>query len=187
MARPLAGFLRDDQLHGGDTPGPLLAFATLAGGGGAVIALAGRAGRRPRAQHPLAPRARAGPGLPAGFRQPWPCCSPSGLFEFSWRYQLPALVTLPPAGALAGLALLGALAAPRGPPRATPGAATKTLRPGPSHPGRPRHRGRRYPARARPGQAEPGDAAPAQAHPAPSSPGQANHFAWKKLPRNTVA
>jgi hypothetical protein len=24
----------------------------------------------------------------------------SDLFEFSWRYQLPALVTLPPAGAL---------------------------------------------------------------------------------------
>ena len=32
----------------------------------------------------------------------------SDLFEFSWRYQLPALVTLPPAGAL-GLALLGSL------------------------------------------------------------------------------
>jgi hypothetical protein len=29
----------------------------------------------------------------------------SDLFEFSWRYQLPALVTLPPAGAL-GIAVI---------------------------------------------------------------------------------
>jgi hypothetical protein len=38
----------------------------------------------------------------------------SDLFEFSWRYQLPALVTLPPAGAL-GLALLGSLLRRRAP------------------------------------------------------------------------
>ena len=35
----------------------------------------------------------------------WPCCWCSDLFEFSWRYQLPALVTLVPAGAL-GLSVL---------------------------------------------------------------------------------
>ena len=39
--RPLASFLRGYQLHGGYTPGPLLAFATLAGLAGALIALAG--------------------------------------------------------------------------------------------------------------------------------------------------
>jgi hypothetical protein len=38
----------------------------------------------------------------------------SDLFEFSWRYQLPAVVTLVPAGAL-GIAVLARLVrAPRG-------------------------------------------------------------------------
>jgi hypothetical protein len=31
----------------------------------------------------------------------------SDAFEFSWRYQLPALVTLPPAGALGIVAIAG--------------------------------------------------------------------------------
>ena len=33
----------------------------------------------------------------------------SDAFEFSWRYQLPALVTLPPAGALGIAVVIGAL------------------------------------------------------------------------------
>lgn len=37
----------------------------------------------------------------------------SDLFEFSWRYQLPALVTLPPAGALGITVLIGYFAARR--------------------------------------------------------------------------
>jgi hypothetical protein len=116
--RPLAGFLRGYQLHGGYTPGPLLALATLAGLAGALIGLAGS----------LAP-ARGRGFLSPGQRQLALACLlvfgsavavllASDLFEFSWRYQLPALVTLPPAGAL-GLALLGSLlrrrAAPAGP------------------------------------------------------------------------
>ena len=43
--RPLAAFLRGYQLHGGYTPGPLLALATLAGLAGAIIALAGSLAR----------------------------------------------------------------------------------------------------------------------------------------------
>jgi hypothetical protein len=37
----------------------------------------------------------------------------SDLFEFSWRYQLPALVTLPPAGALGIMVVAGYVAARR--------------------------------------------------------------------------
>ena len=37
----------------------------------------------------------------------------SDLFEFSWRYQLPALVTLPPAGALGITIILASLRRPR--------------------------------------------------------------------------
>ena len=37
----------------------------------------------------------------------------SDLFEFSWRYQLPALVTLPPAGALGITVVIGYVASRR--------------------------------------------------------------------------
>ncbi len=90
---PLASFLRAYQLGGGYTPGPLLAFCVLAG----IAASAG-----------LLRRFR----LPAAAREPALACLlflgsaqllllASDAFEFSWRYQLPALVTLPAAGALA--------------------------------------------------------------------------------------
>ncbi len=96
VVRPLASFLRGYQLGGGYTPGPLLALATLAGLLGVL---------------PLARRRRLTPGQ----RQLALACLlvfgagalvllASDAFEFSWRYQLPALVTLPPAGAL-GIAL----------------------------------------------------------------------------------
>ncbi len=89
---PGATFLRGYQLHGGYTPGPLLALCVLAG-------LAGSAS--------LLLRRRAGPGS----REPALACLllfasgvavllVSDVFEFSWRYLLPALVTLVPAGAL---------------------------------------------------------------------------------------
>jgi hypothetical protein len=38
----------------------------------------------------------------------------SDVFEFSWRYQLPALVTIPPAGVLGIAALLSRRPPPRG-------------------------------------------------------------------------
>ena len=66
--QPLASFLRGYQLHGGYTPGPLLAFATLAGLAGALIALAGGLAAA-RGRGFLTGRQRElAPGLPAGLR-----------------------------------------------------------------------------------------------------------------------
>src|SRR5262249_55701387 len=90
VGRPVAGFLRSYQLGGGYTPGPLLAVFTLAGLAGSAVSL----------------RVRADPGT----RQLALACLlfftsavalilASDLFEFSWRYQVLALVTLAPAGA----------------------------------------------------------------------------------------
>jgi hypothetical protein len=89
--RPVASFLRSYQLDGGYTPGPLFGLCVLAGLIGAAFAF-----RRK---------------LDAGLRQAALACllffgsavfvlGVSDLFEFSWRYQLPALITLVPAGAL---------------------------------------------------------------------------------------
>jgi hypothetical protein len=104
---PAATFLRGYQLHGGYTPGPLLALCMLAG-------LAGSAS--------LLVRRRAGPAA----REPALACLllfasavslllVSDVFEFSWRYLLPALVTLVPAGALGIGIMLRAARAPRVP------------------------------------------------------------------------
>jgi hypothetical protein len=101
---PLASFLRAYQLGGGYTPGPVLALCTLAGLAGCAALL----------------RRRAGPQI----RQPALACLllftsgaalllVSDLFEFSWRYQLPALVTLPPAGALGITVSIGMISAAR--------------------------------------------------------------------------
>lgn len=84
---PLARFLRGYQLSIGDTPGPLLL-------GAAVVALVAAAG---------AGRARLS-GLRAACLL-WTTAGvgivlASDLYEFSWRYQLPALVLLPVAGVL---------------------------------------------------------------------------------------
>jgi hypothetical protein len=103
--RPVAGFLRSYQLGGGYTPGPVLALCTLAGLAGSAALL----------------RRRAGPRI----RQPALACLllftsgaalmlASDLFEFSWRYQLPALVTLVPAGALGISIIIGSVRARRG-------------------------------------------------------------------------
>ena len=94
---PLATFLRSYQLHGGYTPGPFYLAAVLLGLAG-TLSLIGRRRRRP-GERDLA----------------MACCLFfttaavilifSDITEFSWRYQLPAIVTLPPAGAL-GLAVI---------------------------------------------------------------------------------
>jgi hypothetical protein len=116
--RPVAGFLRSYQLGGGYTPGPVLALAVLAGLAGPAALL----------------RRRAGPGI----RQAALACLlfltsgavlllVSDLFEFSWRYQLPALVTLVPAGALGITVIVRWAASGRGsggvPGRGEPGVA----------------------------------------------------------------
>jgi hypothetical protein len=87
---PLATFLRAYQLDGGYTPGPLLAAMVLAGTAGSVITVSRRGGsvdRRLAAAALLATLTAA--AVLVG----------SDVYEFSWRYQLPALVTLPLAGA----------------------------------------------------------------------------------------
>ncbi len=93
VVKPLAAFLRGYQLDGGYTPGPLLLIALVAGLAGSALLLR----RRKHWDGPDRDAARA-------------CCCllASGVvlllladaFEFSWRYQLPAVITLPPAGAL---------------------------------------------------------------------------------------
>ena len=92
VSRTLGSFLRTYQLDGGFTPGPLLLVMTLAGLMGSLAV----------------PRRRLTPGRRATalacllFFTTGVCALlASDVFEFSWRYQLPALITLPPAAALA--------------------------------------------------------------------------------------
>jgi hypothetical protein len=109
--RPVAAFLRSYQLGGGYTPGPLLALLTAAGLAGSVAAFRRRAGRPGRAG-------------PAGRQQALACLLffgvgafvtlVSDLFEFSWRYQLPVLVTVVPAGALGLSVIIGTVRGRRG-------------------------------------------------------------------------
>ena len=101
---PLARFLRSYQLDGGYTPGPLLALFTLAGLAGSVLALT-RRGRTGRAR-------RYAPACLLFTVTAAVLLLVPDFFEFSWRYQLPALITLPPAGVL-GIAALWRLRAPR--------------------------------------------------------------------------
>jgi hypothetical protein len=145
--RPVAQFLRDYQLRGGYTPGPLLAIFTIAGLGGFALALALRVRAR-RRRGAAEPDDQAGPddsqagpdslsatdsqaeraskaGRDSQASQVALACAlfftaavgilaVSDIFEFSWRYQLPALVTLPPAGALGAWALWRARRRPAG-------------------------------------------------------------------------
>ena len=129
VIRPLAVFLHSYQLDGGYTPGPFYLAATLLGLAGTVSLI----GRRRRPGRDLA----------------MACCLffttaavillASDITEFSWRYQLPAIVTLPPAGAL-GLAIIlarlrrrrrvtAAAGSPGIPAAAAPGAATDQATP----------------------------------------------------------
>jgi hypothetical protein len=100
--------LRDYQLHGGYTPGPVFLLGLLAGIAGVFTF-----------------RRRRDPGLALA------CLLITGsavavllgadLYEFSWRYQLPALITLPIAGAFGVTAVARHIQARRRP--AAPGAA----------------------------------------------------------------
>jgi hypothetical protein len=94
--RPLARMLRGYQLYLGYTPGPvLLACAVLALVAGLGVGRARHSGQR------LACLLWLGTGLGLLLA--------AALYEFSWRYTLPALVTIPPAAALA----LSALTSPK--------------------------------------------------------------------------
>jgi len=92
--RPAAGFLRGYQLGGGYTPGPLLALCALAGLAGSAALLL----RRRMAADPVTRQLALACLL--CFLSAGSVLLVSDLFEFSWRYQLPALVILVPAGAL---------------------------------------------------------------------------------------
>ena len=90
--RPLARILRFYQLYLGYTPGPvLLACAILALVAGVGVGRARHSGQQ------LACLLWLGTGLGLLLA--------AALYQFSWRYQLPALVTIPPAAALALSAL----------------------------------------------------------------------------------
>jgi hypothetical protein len=86
--QPFASWLRAYQLGGGYTPGPLYAAFGVAG-------VAGALGRRTELRVPCLFVTLAAVVLLVS----------SDAFEFSWRYQLPAVVLLPLAGAL-GLTVL---------------------------------------------------------------------------------
>jgi uncharacterized membrane protein len=90
---PIASFLRSYQLGGGYTPGYLLAFCVVAGLAGTLLALRRKVRDTRSQQLALACLLFT---LAGGF-----VLIASDLFEFSWRYQIPALVTLPLGGALA--------------------------------------------------------------------------------------
>jgi hypothetical protein len=89
--RPVAAFLRAYQLGGGYTPGPLYAVFALAGLAGSAALLRRRADPATR-QLALACLLLFTAGASV--------LLVSDTFEYSWRYQLPALVTLAPAGVL---------------------------------------------------------------------------------------
>ena len=91
VTQPLASFLRGYQLRGGYTPGPLYALTVLAGLAGSLVAFRRR----------VTPAVTAARACLLFFTAGAMVLLVSDVFEFSWRYQLPALVTLPPAGALA--------------------------------------------------------------------------------------
>jgi hypothetical protein len=123
--RPLATVLRDYQLDGGYTPGPLYAFGLAAGLLGALSGLVRRR-RRTAADGRLtaADKLSAADKLRTADKELAAACllvtlaavvllGASDAFEFSWRYQLPAVVLLPLAGALGLTALAHRVTAAR--------------------------------------------------------------------------
>ena len=99
---PAATVLRDYQLGGGYTPGPLYAASLVAGLLGSLCGLARR--RTLTAADREADKDLAAACLLVTLSAAVLLLS-SDAYEFSWRYQLPAVVMLPVAGAL-GLAAL---------------------------------------------------------------------------------
>jgi hypothetical protein len=94
--RPIARFLRSYQLDGGYTPGPLLALCMLAGLAGSLMLLRRRLSARTR-QLGLACLLFTGTAV-------FVLLAPD-VYQFSWRYELPAVITLVPAGVLGAATL----------------------------------------------------------------------------------
>jgi hypothetical protein len=94
---PLDKFLRDYQLYGGYTPGPLYLIALVCAVIGCCTAIGGGS---------VVDRSLALTCLMITLSA-IALLGLSDLFEFSWRYQIPAIVTIVPAGAM-GVCLIGA-------------------------------------------------------------------------------
>jgi hypothetical protein len=132
VIRPLADFLHAYQLDGGYTPGPAYLAVTVLGLIGTLSLIRRRKHRSPGA---------ADRQLALG------CClfflSGAGILlfsdftEFSWRYQLPAIMTLPPAGALGLAVILARIRSRRTPAAGAPdtvaGARPPAMRTAPDH------------------------------------------------------
>jgi hypothetical protein len=99
--------LRDYQLHGGYTPGPVFLIALLAGIAG-IFTFRRRRDRDPADAQNLALACLLITASAAAV------LLGADLYEFSWRYQLPALITLPIAGALGATAVVRYVQAGRG-------------------------------------------------------------------------
>jgi hypothetical protein len=112
--RPIARFLRSYQLDGGYTPGPLLALCLLAGLAGSAVLLRRRLPERAR-QLGLACLLFTGTAVFVLFAP--------DVYEYSWRYELPVVITLVPAGVLGLVTLLSLRGAGR-PAGSGPGTAT---------------------------------------------------------------
>jgi hypothetical protein len=125
VIKPLAEFMRGYQLDGGYTPGPVYLAASLLGLLGTLALLrrisSARRGRPRPAGDDLADDLALACGL--FFVTAATLLLASDIPEFSWRYQLPAIVTLPPAGVL-GIAFVVALVRGR---RGQPNAATVSV------------------------------------------------------------
>jgi hypothetical protein len=106
--RPVASFLRSYQRSGGFTPGPFLVLCTALGVIGTVLALVLQVRQaRGAARGPRAARARQLALACLLFTATAVVLLlAQDVVEFSWRYQLPAVITLPPAGILGLSALL---------------------------------------------------------------------------------
>lgn len=100
--------LRDYQLHGGYTPGPVFLIALLAGIAGIFTFRRRRRDRDPADAQNLALACLLITASAAAV------LLGADLYEFSWRYQLPALITLPIAGALGATAVVRYVQAGRG-------------------------------------------------------------------------
>ena len=140
--RPVASFLRSYQLDGGFSPGPFLLLCTVLGVLGTLLAVVFQVRQaRGGARDPRAARARQLALACLLFTAAAVTLLLAQDFvEFSWRYQLPAVITLPPAGILGLSALLAFRrkgAEPPPPGLAAPGLAAPGLAgPGLAGPGR---------------------------------------------------
>jgi hypothetical protein len=115
--RPLAEFLRSYQLDGGYAPGPLLDLFGVTGLAGSLLLVSRRIGARTR-QLALACLLFTGTAVVV-------LLAPD-VYQFSWRYELPVVITLVSAGVLgvpALLSLRGTGRRPGGGPEAGAGEA----------------------------------------------------------------